>query len=60
MFVLVDASKSIFKNEIKIEYKLLPELKFYEKFPNFTNSLTISDSSINLVDAIYSSSTKTL
>lgn len=50
----------MFGNVIKLEYNLIPQLKFYEKFPNFTNSIKISDPTLNIESAYFSSESKTL
>ena len=50
----------MFSNTVSLEYDLVPDLKFFEKFPNFTNSLRVSDSTVTINNALYSSSTKKL
>ena len=50
----------MFDNQIQLQYKLQPELKFYTKFPNFTTSLTVSDPTVSINTAIYSPTAKSL
>ncbi len=44
IFELISALKDIYGNIIKLEYRMIPKLKFYEKFPDFKNALKISES----------------
>ncbi len=39
---------------------MIPELKFFIKFPNFTGSLSVSDPSVSVINAVYSSDSKSL
>jgi cysteine-rich repeat protein len=46
IFELIYAEKDPFGNIIKMEYRIFPQLKFFEMFPDFSSTLKIAESAI--------------
>lgn len=50
----------MYNNEVSLQFKLLPDLKFYQKYPDFSGSLKVSDPAVNITYAKYESSSNNL